>query len=215
MSFLFKSSRHLENQIDEMLDAISQGMIIFEEAIGYYFCNDCDQFSAHIERIDKLESKTDSLRRNIENDLYQHSLIPEHRGDVLGLLESIDEVIDNAKQTLYQFDVERPYYYDEISENFKELASAATKAAEALVLATRAFFKNVNAVKDHLHKVYFYEKEADSIAHKLKKHIFAKQDLELAKKMHLRYFALHIDNLADISESVADRLSIYTIKRNI
>ena len=215
MPYLFKSSKYLENQIDEMLDSISQGLIIFEEGIGYYFSRNKEGFSNCIERIDKLEGKTDSLRRNIENDLYQHSLIPEHRGDVLGLLESIDEVIDKAKETLYQFDVEQPFFYDGIADNFKELVAAVTKSGESIVLASRAFFKNVNAVKDHLHKVYFYEKEADSISHKLKKDIFANDDLKLSKKMHLRYFALHIDSIADISESVADRLSIYTIKRNI
>jgi len=37
----------------------------------------------------------------------------------------------------------------------------------------------------------------------------------LSQKIHLRYFALHIDNVADRAENVADRLAIYTIKRSI
>lgn len=212
---VFKRSKHLENQIDEMLDAISQGMIIYEEAITGYFDNDFEKFKDRIKNIDMLEGKADQLRRNIENDLYQHSLIPEHRGDVLGLLESIDEVIDNAKETLYQFLVEQPYFMDDISKNFKDLTATSVKSADALVNATRAFFRDVNSVKDHLHKVYFYEKEADNIHFKLKLKLFQNDAYNLPQKMHLRYFALHIDHLADISESVADRLSIYTIKRTI
>ena len=40
-------------------------------------------------------------------------------------------------------------------------------------------------------------------------------DVELARKIHLRYFCLHVENISDRAEDVADRLSIYTIKRTI
>ena len=48
----------------------------------------------------------------------------------------------------------------------------------------------------------------------MKKAIFA-TDLPLSHKAHLRNFVEHIDNLADKSEDVADRLAIYTIKRTV
>ena len=89
-----------------------------------------------------------------------------------------------------------------------------TLAAESLVLASRAFFRNIEAVGDHNHKVMFYEKEADKMGTKLKRAIFA-SDLPLSRKAQLRNFVEIIDNVADMSEDVADRLSIYTIKRTI
>ncbi len=49
---------------------------------------------------------------------------------------------------------------------------------------------------------------------KLKRAIFA-SDLPLSRKAQLRNFVEIIDNVADKSEDVADRLSIYTIKRTI
>jgi len=58
------------------------------------------------------------------------------------------------------------------------------------------------AVKNHLHRVFFYEKEADKISTQLKREVFGTESLELAQKNHLRYFALHIDNLADIAKSL-------------
>jgi uncharacterized protein Yka (UPF0111/DUF47 family) len=39
--------------------------------------------------------------------------------------------------------------------------------------------------------------------------------MSLSHKAHLRNFVEHIDNLADRSEDVADRLAIYTIKRTV
>jgi len=166
------------------------------------------------ETVDKLESKADNLRRKIENELYTHSLIPEHRGDVLGLLETLDEVIDMTKETLLQFDVESPDIPAELNDSFYELAEKAVEAVESMVKAARAFFKDVKSVNDHLHKIYFYEKEADKLADKLKRNIFS-LDIDLSHKIHLRYFTSHIDRIADRAEDVAQRLGIYTIKRSL
>jgi len=215
MAIMFRTTKALESEIDEYLDDVSQGALVFVQGVKNYMNENKSSFETHLKTIDKLEGKADALRRKIENDLYLHSLIPEHRGDVLGLLESMDDVIDTAKVTLNQFDVERPYIPEQFKSRFIELAETTSKAAEAVVLATRAFFKEVKLVKDHLHKVYFYEQEADKQSDQIKRDAFALEDLELCQKFHLRYFALHIDTVADMAESVADRLSIYTIKRTI
>ncbi len=215
MAIMFRTTKALESEIDEYLDDVSQGALVFVQGVKNYMNENKSSFETHLKTIDKLEGKADSLRRKIENELYLHSLIPEHRGDVLGLLESMDDVIDTAKGTLNQFDVERPYIPEQFKNRFVELAETTSKAAEAVVLATRAFFKEVKLVKDHLHKVYFYEQEADKLSDQIKRDAFALEDLDLCQKFHLRYFALHIDTLADMAESVADRLSIYTIKRTI
>ncbi len=214
MPILFKSTKMLEAQIDEFLDAVSQGALVFNQGIRNYLENQKVSFEENMTAIRDLENKADTLRRRIESHLYTHSLIPEHRGDVLGLLESMDNVIDIAKGSLNYFSVETPDIHMELINDFVELADKAAMAAESIVLAARAFFRDVNAVKDHLHKVYFYEKEADKIADRLKRSIF-KLEIDLSNKMHLTNFVQHVDFLADRSEEVADRLSIYSIKRSI
>lgn len=214
MSFLFKNSKTLEKQIDELLDNISNGMLLFQEAISDYMHENTDRFQERLQTIDDLENKVDDLRRNIENALYQQSLIPEHRGDVLGLLEHIDDLIDVAKDTLYEFDVEHPFIPEKFRDVYIELTKTACLGAEAIINSTRAFFSDLAAVKNYIHKVYFYEKEADKLSRQLKRDVFNEQDLKLSQKIHLRYFALHIDNITDAAETVADRLSIYTIKRS-
>ncbi len=214
MAILFKATKRLEHEIDEYLDAISEGTIVFKQGVKYYLDGKKDPFSDQLASIDKLESKADNLRRKIENELYTHSLIPEHRGDVLGLLETLDDVIDMAKETLNQFDVESPQILKELNEMYYELAEKATESCESMVRAARAFFKDVKSVNNYLHKIYFYEKEADILADKLKRSIFS-LDIDLSHKIHLRYFASHIDRIADRAEHVAERLSIYTIKRSL
>ena len=214
MTLLFRRTRALEAQIDQLLDAISEGCLVFEQGIADYLRPDLEQFEKRLVAIADYEHKADALRREIETRLYRESLIPDHRGDVLGLLENIDNVIDEAKKTLAQFAVERPEIPSDLAPDYLELARAGTQAAQHLVSAVRAFFRDLTVVPDHIHKVYFYEKEADRLADRLKRRIFS-MDVELARKIHLRYFCLHVENISDRAEEVADRLSIYTIKRTI
>jgi len=214
MAILFKPTRQLESNIEEFLNSVSEGAIVFEQGVKCYVDNDMENFTAHIQKIDELENKADELRRQIESMLYTHTLIPEHRGDVLGLLENTDDVIDTMKETLNQFDIETPDIPHTLNKDFLDLTTVSVKSADTLVNAIRAFFVEARAVKDHLHKVYYYEKEADRIGNHLKRKVF-QMNLDLCKKFHLRYFALHIQNVSDRAEGVADRLAIYTIKRTI
>jgi predicted phosphate transport protein (TIGR00153 family) len=212
MPVLFRRTKLLENQIDEFLDAVDQGVIVFKHGLQDYLDGESEKFDERLSTIDIMENRADDLRRKAENHLYSHSLIPEHRGDVLGLLEHMDDVVDAAKETLNLFAIETPEIDPVFHKDYMDLAEMAVNAAESVVLAARAFFRDVNAVKNHLHKVYFYEKEADQIAYRLKRKIFV-SDHRLSIKMHQRYFAQNVDNLADIAEAVADRIAIYAIKR--
>ncbi len=214
MTLLFRRTRALEAQIDQLLDAISEGTLVFQQGIAEYLQKDEERFQQHLKAIAEFESKADALRREIETRLYRESLIPDQRGDVLGLLENIDNVIDEAKKTLNQFAVERPDIPADLAGDYLELARQCVDSAQHLVSAVRSFFRDITAVPDHIHKVYFYEKEADRLADRLKRKIFS-TDFDLAHKIHLRYFCLHVETLSDLAEDVADRLAIYTIKRTL
>ena len=212
---IFGGTRELEREIDEFLDRLSQCALVFKLAVRIYLIEGSNgEFEQKMHQVAELESKADSLRRAIEVQLYSHTLIPESRGDVLGLLETLDSIVNTFEGTLSNFSIEKPDIPSDLSMGFQELTEMAVLAVESLVLASRSFFRNIGAVGDHMHKVMFYEKEADKVSTKLKRAIFA-LDIPLSHKAHLRHFAEQIDNVADRAEDVADRLAIYTIKRKI
>lgn len=209
----FRRTRELEQQIDEFLDNLSQSALLFKRAVEIYLADGVTpEFEDKLHQVNELESNSDKLRRSIETQLYTETLIPESRGDVLGLLENLDSVLNRCEGGLWAFSIETPEIPSEFNADYEVLTEQAVQTIEALVCASRAFFRNIDAVADHMHKVMFYEKEADKVSTKLKRAIFA-SDLSLSRKAHLRNFVEHIDNLADKSEDVADRLAIYTIKR--
>lgn len=207
-----KSTKKLETQIDEYLDLVIKGGLIFKLGIKCYFEGQKDEFENHLKELRKIEEKADDLRRNIEIKLYTRTLIPESRGDVLGLLESCDKVLNITAETLLEFSVEIPEFLSELKQDYLDIAETSISCLENTVSGIRSYFRNIDAVRDFIIKVQFYRKETNKIAEKIKRRIF-KTDLELAKKIHTRYFTFHIERIAEQAEDVCDRLSIATIKR--
>jgi predicted phosphate transport protein (TIGR00153 family) len=216
MGMLFGKAKNIEANINQFLDAIAEAGLIFSAGISDYLNKDFKQFKRRIEDIKKHEGIADNLRREVRYYLYTKMLIPESRGDVLGLLETSDDVIDTTKTVLTYFDIEHPDIPEFLNKDLLKLTEASVKALSNLVMANRAFFNNNATIRDFIHKVHFYEHEADQIEEQLKRSIFDSPDIpELAVKLQLRDFVSHISNLADDAEDVAERLSVYSIKRSI
>ena len=216
MSLFFNQVSLLEGEIEAMLDEISQAGMIFLAAIKDYLDGNQEKFQDRLKKIMEIESDVDDKRREIRYKLYTKMLIPESRGDVLSLLENIDNVIDAMQDTLIQFDIESPDIPDSLKQEFISLADASNEAVNNTVKASRSFFKELHLVNDYINKTYFYEHEADVLESGIKKKVFSSDDYgDLAHKMHIRDFAVHIARISDEAEAVCERLSVAAIKRTI
>lgn len=211
---ILKLSEMLKAEIDEFLDLVSEGGILFQRGLEHYLKDNESGFEDRIESITEHERRADEVRKDIERQLYIKTLIPENRGDVLAILENTDDVIDTVKDTLTKFSVERPDVDGQYHDLFLELAALSVESIDYLVRANRAFFTDFDMVKDHIHKVAFYEHEVDGMAVKLKRKIFD-SELQLSRKIHLRDIIEGVEKISDRAEEVSDRLAIYTIKRRI
>lgn len=212
MKILFRKTKELETQIDDYLDIVDRGALLFVQGIKLYVENRLDEFEVRYKDLRAMESRGDSLRRDIENKLYTHTLIPESRGDVLGLLESSDAVLNRMAKTLLNFSIENPEIPEELKPLFIDLAHSSSSATENMVKAVKTYFRDLLSVRDFINKALFYEKESDKISEKVKRMIFA-TDSELSWKAQMRVFAHHIELIADEAEDVCDRLAIAVAKR--
>ncbi|MEJ2050229.1 MAG: DUF47 family protein, partial [Calditrichota bacterium] len=148
MNIFVRRTKQLEAQIDDYLDKVDRGALIFIQGLKYYFENRQEEFEQRYRDLRLLESSGDGLRREIENELYAHTLIPEWRGDVLGLLESTDRVLNRLSKTLLNFSIEQPVIPQELHALFTDLAAASSSAVENMVKAIRTYFRDLNAVRD-------------------------------------------------------------------
>ncbi|MFA4920525.1 MAG: DUF47 family protein [Candidatus Neomarinimicrobiota bacterium] len=215
MKPLFGRTKTLEQKSADFLDVTIEASQVLLTGISHYLNGATEQFEDDLKQITVLENRGDNLRREIENQLYTETLIPESRGDVLALLENIDNITNQCKQILMELSVEIPVITPEFHDGYLHLAEKSVKAVEEVVSSTRSFLNFPLMIEHSLNKVYFWESEADRLSETLKRKVFRTTGLELSHKFHLRYFALHIELLADKAEDVADRLAIYSIKRSL
>jgi len=211
----FQKTRLLESEIDEFLDKVSEAGMVFEQAASYYMDHGVDDFvEQKLEQITELESRGNELRRSIELVLYSEMLLPDARGDVLSLLDELDNVLDELGRNLRFLTIERPRIPEESRDEFKQLISEMAKGLEAMVRGSRAYFREPNAVRDHIHKISFHRFEASKIGLRLGRHIFD-SDMPLERKLHLRNTLVSIVDLANHAEDAGDRLAIYAVKRSL
>ncbi len=216
MNSFFKRSIELSMKIEKFLDTISNSLSLFETAMTAYLDDDMETFKDLMHRICALESEADALETEIKVSLYKFMLLPDTRADVLSLIKSLDNIIDATEAITKDYNIQKPVFPKELTGDIQKLTSNALHSAEALLLATRAFFSEVHLVSSHINKVRFYEHEADIIEDKLNDMIFnCGLVTDLAVKMQLKRFVSKIAGIADEAEIIGDKLTIFTIKREI
>jgi len=107
MAILFRRTKELEGMIDQFLDHVVEGSLLFRQGVLYYLDDDLEALERCMHELGLLENAGDALRRDVETRMYSETLIPEARGDVLGLLETIDEVklrLEGKEQEIAELD---------------------------------------------------------------------------------------------------------------
>ena len=144
---LFGRTSAIEAQIDEFIDKITQCGLVFQKALQMYLEQGYfDDFERFLEQGTVIEHDGDVLRRSIETQLYAQTLIPDLRGDVLHLLEDLDNLMNIYEADLYRFSIQRPDIPAEYRKDFLELVETAVACVECVVLAARAFFRDIEAL---------------------------------------------------------------------
>ena len=212
---LFPKTKSLENKIDNFHDKVIDSAILFRKAIKVFLSQDGhEEYRSVNKQIKKIEHDADGLRREIENQLYAQNLLPNLQADILELIESMDKINNQIHDVVYKFHVEQPEIPEKIHRSLEILCKQVAECCENMGIASRAFFKDLSIVRDYTHKVYLMEQESDLTCNEIKKTIFSSY-LPLANKIQLDLLISEIDQIADIAEDCADKLLIFTIKRDI
>ena len=203
------------NNLDQYLDALVECILIYKNGIKNYLEGNKKEFDDNLNAITTLRNTTTELRRTIENDLFTYALGSEERIDTMQLLERLDKIINMLYKNLCQYEIEIPFFPAEINVDFLKLVEIAALSLEGTIQATRDYFKMPRHVTEKIHRIYYFEKEVSKLAQSIKRHVFHDMDnFKLSQKFHLRYFTLHVEELAEEAVKVADRLAILVIKQS-
>lgn len=210
---IFKTSKSVSHSIDEFFDKIELGNLNLRTGINNYLKGNISDFEENLKSNYNLEKEADTLKRKIENDFYIHSLMPNYASDIINLLDKVDDIIDKSIELLSQFDVESPDIPEDVKKKYSKLTGASTKTVENMVSAARIFFTSPELVKEKIQKGLFHHREAHNLATDIKRTLFNDcKTLKLSEKIHCRYFALHIEQVADAAKTVAFSLTTLVLK---
>jgi len=212
---LFGKTRFLEAQIDEFLDKVAEGSIYFEN--GLLVLIDQGVSAACEEKLQQmlnLQERCNDLRRSVVNTLYTEMLIPDFRGNVLSLLSHLYGLLRGLTTSFQEFMIEHATtsMTGEEKADVEALINFVAKSIQSTIIASRAFFRNPPAVRDHIYEIRVFATEAGKVALRLKKGIFS-STMPLERMLHARDSIDIIAAIADMTEEISDELSIYAIKR--
>ena len=211
---LLQHSKQTEVKIDQYLDRITKSQLMFYQVWDEFFKYGArsKQISDTIQNLQANESEADNLRREIEALLYEKTLIPDLRSDVMTLIEYLDKIINLHEAIAIHVQIEQPIIRMDFQPEMQALLKEVGLALDNMILCARSFFSDLERVKEYSIKTIYHESQADIACTVLKMKIFD-SDMLLEQKVQTRYFIDRIDLIANLAEDNVDRISIYTIKR--
>jgi predicted phosphate transport protein (TIGR00153 family) len=210
--FLFRLNRELRQQLAVYVEKARLVAETFRDGLRHYRqhgLQDLDQFARVSHR---EESECDRLRRQVERDLFAKSLLPESREDIMGLLEHLDLVINQAEDVLRQIVLQRIELPLPFQDAYAELGERSYEAAAVLLEQAAAALANDPRTRELGDAVKACESRVDQSEQHLVAALFA-SDLELARKLHYRDLVTMTAEISDLAEDAANLLTVFALKR--
>ena len=215
LSFLFKKQQKVASLIEEYLEHFKMTQEFFTEALNICLEGGCSgDFDFMTEQTHKFESKADDIREEIKNLMYSKALLPESRGDIMGLLESMDQIPGIYELLLNMIRTEKIDIPDFIVQDIKELIGVSLASCELVVKQVEALFKRRQGIRALVSTIDHNESHCDHIERRIITNLF-KSDLEPFQKLQLKELIVYMGDISDQADRVAKRVNVISMKRTV
>lgn len=213
--FLFRKQREVESLIYKYLDNLEITKKRFSEAVNTCLDNGlCDHFEFLIDQTHKFESKADDIREEIKTLMYGKALIPESRGDIMGLLESLDEIPRLFEFILYMIKTQKLVLPAFIVPDIKELIEVSVESCDLMLKEIQALFARIEGIRVFVSQIDHNESHCDHIERRIITKIFD-SDVDPFQKLQLKELILNMGEIADQVDRVSKRVNIISMKRRV
>ncbi len=213
--FFENKQKKVESQITQYCDSVINCLDEFRNTFTEY-CKSSDraQLASDYTRVHKAESIADDIRREIEVMMYTKALFPESRGDILGLLETMDKVPNEAESAVRMILNQHIEIPEQFRPDILQLVDICHRCVSAMIESVNKLFSEFTNATVAIGKIDELESEADFIEENLIENIFA-SNIEGWRKLLLRDLVKRIAGVSDRAENVGDRVRIIVAKRRI
>jgi len=213
--FLFQKEQQIQSLIHDYLDSLRMAQENFLKAMNTYFEKGlCEDFDFQIARTHKVESRADDIRNEIEALMYAKALIPESRGDILGLLEVIDKIPTIFELVLYMIQTQRLVTPEFLVLDVRELVRVSLECCDLLIKQVEGLFGKSEDMRALVFAIDNNESHCDHIERRIITRAFD-SDLDGFQKLQLKEMIIQMGEISDEAERVSRRVYIISVKRRV
>ena len=213
--FFLRKQRLIENYVFDYLEQWGKCLEDFKSAMDVYLTEGLgEKFDYYVEHTHKMESRADDLRKKIEWEMYSKALLPESRGDILGFLETMDKIPNKAESILYQIQLQRLRWPEELTPSLRRIVDLTCEAIQLVYEAAKALISQEGDIHRLADGIDDKESECDHAERDIIARIFA-MDIDTAEKALLKELIIELGTLTDRAENVSDRLTLLSVKRRV
>jgi hypothetical protein len=213
-----RKQRRVQVMLDQYLNHWIGAVNAFQDAWSTFLeLGVGEAFDYKVEYTHKEESRADDLRRKIELELYGKALLPESRGDILGLLETVDRLLTEAEWVLYELQLQEMVIPDKLKERFRALVTVVCSCCTEVHKSLKVMFvetADAPMLSELTDAVDALESESDHLERGLIRTIF-KLDISAGEKILLKELVMRLGAVTDRAENVSNRITLASVKRRV
>lgn len=215
LKFLFKKEQQVQELIFKYLDNLKMTQEHFEKAMNCYLEFGLgENYDFLITQTHKFESRADDIRHEIIEMMYSKVLIPESRGDILRLLESIDLIPNHFEALLFMTQGQKLKVPDFLTPDIRELLRVSLECCDLVIKQVEALFKKTEDIKALVFTIDGHESRCDHIEREIVSKIFD-SELDPFQKMQLKELVGQMGQISDQADIVSRSTYIFSIKRRV
>ena len=209
----FKKEKEVNKLILKHLDSVCSCLQLARETVEEYLNDNLEEAKSLALKVDKSETETDSILREIMSRLYSGAYLPSLRSDIFHLIQYLDGVANAAEACCDFFLDQRPDIPDTMKPRFQSIMEKSIASCTPLSESVRSFFKNedIETIRERAKEVGIMESDVDKEEWDLTRDIF-KTDLDYGHKIHLKQCLEGIVTISDRAEDTSDQLQLIIIK---
>ena len=213
--FLFKKEHRVETLIFEYMDTLKLIQESFLDAINACLeDNECEDFEFLITQTHKHESRADDIRDEINNLMYSKALIPDSRGDIMQLIESIDMIPHFFERILFIMQTQNLTIPEFLVLDVKDLIRISLESCDLLSKQMALHLKQKLGIRSLLSTIDTNESHCDHIERRIITKIFD-SDLDPFVKLQLKELIVTMGEISDQADRVSKRINIISMKRRV
>lgn len=211
---IFKKEKQVRKLVLSHLNEVNECLMESRNCVEEYVSGNHELARQKANLVIEIESRADTLERQIREVLIGGAFLPHIRSDVYRLVESVDSIAGRAEDVARFLIDESPRIPDEFQSEMLEMFRQCLNCFMDLRKALKDYFKPKGVIEnlhEHVAQVCAMETEVDALQSELTRKVFA-SPLALDEKIHLGRLITVIANIADLSEDAADELEFAAMK---